>query len=118
MLNAIVVQKTAKAVNGMPRRSCGSTERACRFASENPAHTSRSRERSSCCRMVSGFSPEGNSPPYPVEPRILVDHLDAELLSLLALGPRSGPGDDEVRLGRDRAGHLGAETLGHDLRLL
>src|SRR4051812_16558367 len=54
----------------------------------------------------------------PDEPCRLVDHLDAEFGRLLELGAGTWAGDDEVGLLRHRAGNLGAEPLGHRLRLL
>jgi hypothetical protein len=45
------------------------------------------------------------------QPFVLVDHLDAELARLLELRSRARAGHDKVGLGRNRAGHLGAENI-------
>ena len=55
---------------------------------------------------------------HDLQPGRLVDHLDAELGRLLELRAGAGAGDDQVGLGRDRAGRLGAERLGLRLGLV
>src|SRR5271155_711042 len=57
-------------------------------------------------------------PPRPPDPLLLVDGLDLELARLGELRAGAGAGDDEVGLGRDRAGHFGPEPLGDRLGLV
>ena len=63
----------------------------------------------SACAQISARAPD---------PFLLVDRLDAELARLRQFRAGARPGDDEIGLGGDRAGHLGAQPLGDRLGLV